>query len=106
MRSECFIFFFCVVSMAAYPQDRYFTKTGVLSFKAGTVVEDVDGINKTVSSIIDITSGQVEMAILIKGFEFKRGLMQEHFNENYLESDQFPKASFKGKIVEIPGTDL
>lgn len=82
-------------------QTRFFTKTGTISFKAGTPVEDIDGVNKSVTSVIDISTGQIEFAVLIKGFEFKRGLMQEHFNENYMESDKYPKAIFKGKIEDL-----
>jgi hypothetical protein len=104
--SFLFLIFCSGLSIVTYGQDQYFTKTGVVSFKAGTGAEDIDGLNKSVSSIIDIASGQIEMAILIKAFEFKRGLMQEHFNENYMESDKYPKATFKGKINEIPGLNL
>jgi polyisoprenoid-binding protein YceI len=93
-------------ALALDAQKRYYTKTGVISFKAGTAVEDIDAVNKSVSSIIDIVSGQVEVAVLIKGFEFRRGLMQEHFNENYLESEKFPKATFKGKIDNISQLDF
>jgi len=41
----------------------------------------------------------LEFSVLIKGFEFDRALMQEHFNENYMESDKYPKAVFKGKLI-------
>jgi polyisoprenoid-binding protein YceI len=82
-------------------QNRYFTKTGTISFKAGTPLEDIDALNKSVTSIFDVSTGQIEFAVLIKGFEFRRGLMQEHFNENYMESEKFPKATFKGKFADI-----
>jgi polyisoprenoid-binding protein YceI len=85
----------------ASAQQRYFTKTGTISFEAGTSVEDIDGVNKAVTSVFDASTGQIEFAVLIKGFEFKRALMQEHFNENYMESDKFPKAVFKGTITNL-----
>lgn len=78
---------------------RYFTKNGTIHFEASTALEDVDAVNKSATSVFDATSGQIEFAVLIKGFEFKKALMQEHFNENYMESSKYPKASFKGKIV-------
>ncbi|HCW07296.1 MAG TPA: YceI family protein [Cytophagales bacterium] len=77
---------------------KYFTKTGTINFTAGTALEDIDANNKSVTCVFDAATGQIEFAILIKGFEFKRGLMQEHFNENYLESDKYPKSTFKGKF--------
>jgi len=98
------IFFFILaigISNQAFTQNRYYTKTGTISFTAGTSLEDIDAINKSVTSVFDISTGQIEFAVLIKGFEFKRGLMQEHFNENYLESDKFPKSIFKGKFGEL-----
>jgi hypothetical protein len=90
---------FCVVTL--FGQKKYFTKTGTISFEAGTSVEDIDAINKSVTSIFDATSGQYEFAVLVKGFEFKRDLMQQHFNENYMESSKYPKATFKGTIVNL-----
>ena len=99
------IFAVCIFLVSAanavYAQDRVFTKSGVITFSAGTPLEDIDAINKSVTSVIDITTGQAEFAALVKGFEFKRSLMQEHFNENYLESEKFPKAVFKGSIQNI-----
>lgn len=86
---------------AGFSQKRYFTKTGTVSFRAGTAVEDIDGINKSATSVFDATTGQLEFALLVKGFEFKSSLMQEHFNENYMESDKFTKSVFKGKITNI-----
>ncbi|MCH5719696.1 YceI family protein [Niabella hibiscisoli] len=79
---------------------KYFTKNGIISFSAGTALEDIDAINKSATSVIDAATGKIELAVLIKGFEFKRDLMQEHFNENYMESSKYPKAVFKGSIAE------
>ncbi len=85
----------------SFAQKRYFTKTGTVSFQAGTALEDIDGTNKSTTTVFDAATGQIEFALLVKGFEFKSALMQEHFNENYLESDKYPKATFKGKITNI-----
>ncbi len=98
------IFLAAIVLMNVYHgmgQTRYFTKTGNVGFSAGTALEDIDGFNKSASSVFDAGTGQLEFALLVKGFEFKSSLMQEHFNENYLESDKYPKAVFKGAIVNI-----
>ena len=90
------IILFCTIPV--FSQNLYYTKSGHLSFEAGTALEDIHAINNAASSVMDISTGQIEYAVLIKGFEFKRALMQEHFNENYLESHKFPKAVFKGKL--------
>jgi len=94
-----FIIFFSLTTML-YSQQRYFTKNGNISFAAGSG-EDIDGVNKTTTSVLDATTGQIEFAVLVKGFEFKRALMQEHFNENYMESEKYPKSIFKGTISNI-----
>ena len=85
----------------SFAQRRYFTKTGNVSFNAGTALEDIDGLNKSATCVFDASSGDIQFAILMKGFEFKRSLMMEHFNENYLETDKFPKSIFKGKITNL-----
>lgn len=89
-----------------FSQTRYFTKTGNVGFSAGTPLEDIGGFNKSANSVFDAGTGQLEFALLVKGFEFKSSLMQEHFNENYMESDKYPKAVFKGKIVNIDKIDF
>ena len=50
---------------------------------------------------MDPATGEIAFNLLVKSFEFKIALMQEHFNENYMESDKYPKASFKGKITNL-----
>ena len=89
------------ISMVSISQKRYFTKTGIVSFRAGTAVEDIDGINKSVTSVFDAGTGQLEFGLLVKGFEFNSALMMEHFNENYMESDKYPKSVFRGNITNI-----
>ena len=82
-------------------QDRYYTKSGKISFDATTPnsPENIDGINKTAISVMDTKTGNIQFSVLMKGFEFERALMQEHFNENYVESNKFPKSEFKGSII-------
>lgn len=101
MKKMLFSLLILLAARQTEAQVRYFTKTGNISFQAGTALEDIDGTNKSATSVFDATTGQIEFALLVKGFEFKSALMQEHFNENYMESDKFPKSVFKGKIVNI-----
>ncbi len=85
----------------SFAQKRFITKTGNISFSAGTALEDIDGVNKSVTSLFDMATGEIVFTLLIKGYEFKSSLLQEHFNENYMESDKFPKSTFKGKITNL-----
>ena len=80
---------------------KYFTKEGEISFYSEAPMEKIEAINKRVTAVLDSESGAIEFALLIKGFQFEKALMQEHFNENYMESDKFPKALFKGKITNL-----
>lgn len=93
-----------VALQSVQAQDKYFTKTGKISFDATAPKspEEIVGVNKTVTCVLDTKTGNLQMAVLMKAFEFERALMQEHFNENYVESHKFPKTEFRGAIV--PGT--
>lgn len=79
-------------------QTKLFTKSAKISFFSKTPVENISAVNNKAVSIWNTNSGQIEFSVLIKGFEFERALMQEHFNENYMESDTYPKATFKGTV--------
>lgn len=91
---------FMTLCLNAFGQ-RYLTREGQIKFYSHAPMEDITAHNNKVLSIIDIEKGQVAVDMLIKAFEFEKKLMQEHFNENYLESDEFPKATFKGTF-EVP----
>src|SRR3954468_13491507 len=90
---------FLLSASLSFAQDKFFTKTGKITFYSKAPMEDIDGKNKTVTAVIDSKSGAIQFAVQIKGFEFEKQLMQQHFNENYMESDKFPKAEFKGSIT-------
>lgn len=85
---------------------KYFTKTGSVNFFSKTSLENIDATNKKATCVIDSKTGQIEIALLMKAFEFEKALMQEHFNENYVESDKFPKATFKGNITNIASVNF
>lgn len=80
---------------------KFFTKTGEISFFSKTNMENIDAQTNTSNCVLDLATGNVEMAVLVKSFIFEKALMQEHFNENYMESTKFPKAIFKGTIKNI-----
>jgi polyisoprenoid-binding protein YceI len=85
---------------------KLITKTGHIEFYSKTPLEEVEAHNRQVVSTLDPASGEMVFMLLIKSFEFKKALMQEHFNENYIESDKYPKASFKGKITNLDKIDF
>jgi len=99
---------FLLIGMQSKGQ-LYMTNSGEVSFFSKTPLEDIDAVNKSVSSIINTATNEVAVQMRITNFVFPNKLMQEHFNENYLESEKFPSATFKGKIKEsvdltLPGT--
>lgn len=75
-------------------------KSNTISFYSKAPLEDIQAINKDASSIIDISTRNVAFKVPIKSFKFENGLMQEHFNENYMHSDKFPEGTFSGKIID------
>ena len=81
---------------------RYYTKSGNISFYSKAPMENIEAHNTKGVSVFDVASGRLEFSVLLKGFEFEKAKMQEHFNENYVESDKFPKAVFTGNIKD-PG---
>jgi hypothetical protein len=90
---------FIFASLSGTAQDKYFTKTGKIEFISKAPLEDIEAKNKTVAAILDIKTGALQFSVLMRSFEFEKALMQEHFNDNYVESDKFPKAEFKGTVV-------
>jgi len=93
---------FILIPAASLAQEKYYTKSGKISFFSKTSVEDINATNKSAVCILDSKSGDLQFAVLLKGFEFKKAMMQEHFNKEYVESDKFPKAEFKGQITNNP----
>lgn len=78
---------------------KFFTREGKVSFFSKAPTENIEAHNQKVLTVLDAATGRMEFSVLIKAFQFEKALMQEHFNENYLESSKFPKATFKGAIV-------
>ena len=85
--------------LAARAQGKYMTKTGYISFFSASIMEDIEAKNSKVAAVFDLTTGQLAFSVPIHEFQFKRTLMQEHFNENYMESDKYPKGTFTGQLT-------
>jgi hypothetical protein len=95
-----------LVGNIAFSQ-KMMTRTGDIKFEASMpAFEEIAGTNSTVSCILDMATGDFVALALVKAFKFKSPLMEEHFNENYLESSKFPKGTFKGKILNLDAKKL
>ncbi len=105
MKQMIIISLLSVLSLSVNAQ-KYMTKNGFISFFSHTPMEDIKGENNQVAGVIDSSTGELVFQVLIKSFHFDRALMEEHFNENYMDSDKFPKASFKGKITDLKSVDF
>lgn len=101
--SICFLF----IGTIGHTQNRKITKTGQITFEASVPsFEEVKATNEAVSCVLNTKTGEIASLVLLKGFRFKIALMEEHFNENYVESNKYPKATFKGKLSDFDATAL
>ena len=85
---------------------KFMTKNGYIGFFSHTPMEDIKGDNNQVAAILDASTGEIVFQVLMKSFKFEKALMEEHFNENYAESEKFPKSTFKGKIGNLSEVDF
>lgn len=90
---------FLALATTVQAQDKYFTKSGRITFFSEAPLEDIEGKNKSATAVLDTQTGALQFSVPMKGFEFDKALMQEHFNENYVESDKYPKGEFRGTIT-------
>jgi hypothetical protein len=90
-----------LLSQVAIGQNKIFIcKDGSSTFFSETPIENIEATSKTLSGIINTTNNEVSFLVAMKSYKFEKPLMQEHFNEKYVESDKYPNATFKGKINE------
>ena len=102
MRQSLILSVFIILSLHASAQNQlYSVKTSEFSFFSKALMEDIEANNTKASSIINTANRELVVRIPIAQFQFRNRLMQQHFNENYLESEKFPYATFKGKINEM-----
>lgn len=87
----------CCISAFA---QKYKSTESRVHFYSSAPVEDIDATNTQSRSVIDLSNGGFAFAVPSNQFEFKKSLMQEHFNENYMESEKYPKATFSGKVKD------
>jgi polyisoprenoid-binding protein YceI len=106
MKKSLFLFLLVVMTITSLSAQKYFTRSGKIAFSSDTPIEKIEAVNDKATSVIDLATGRMEFAVLIKAFTFEKALMQEHFNENYMESGKFPKATFKGNVNNMADVNL
>lgn len=107
MKKTIFITLMAVIglSMIGYAQ-KFLTKTGHIKFYSEAPLENIEAHNNQVNSAFDANSGNFVFKLLMKSFEFEKALMEEHFNENYVHSNEYPNATFVGKVTNLDEIDL
>ncbi|MDP3357753.1 MAG: YceI family protein [Lutibacter sp.] len=106
MKNRIIVILLLLMSIQLFSQERYLTKEGYISFFSHSLVEDIKADNYQVLSVIDKKTGEIAIQLLMKSFMFKKALMQEHFNQSYVESYKYPKATFKGYIQNLKELDV
>ncbi len=84
----------------ALQAQKYHVTGGFIKFYSEELLEDIEAVKKQAKGLLDSASGQLAFVVPIEGFVFEKALMQEHFNEKYMESDKYPQATFSGHIVD------
>lgn len=101
MQMKTLLAFFLAMSWSQLLMSQTFTSKNVaFTFFSQAPLEDIKAESKEGVSALNTSTGEIYFKVNIRSFQFKKGLMQEHFNENYLESDRYPDAEFKGKVKE------
>lgn len=96
------LLFLILIANSAVAQEKMITDRGIINFEASVpFFEEVKAINEKTACVLITKTGEITCLVYIKRFLFERSLMQEHFNKNYLESDRYPKAIFKGIIEKF-----
>lgn len=101
MKKICLIIVLAVsTGLWLQAQDKFYTKTGRIFFRSSkSSFEKIEATNKSSTCVLDTKTGNLQFSVLMKGFEFEKALMQEHFNENYVESSKYPKSNFSGQVT-------
>ena len=107
---KCLFLSVFAVALTTYGANaqKFFSKDGKVSFNATSAnsPEKIEGATNKGVFVLDASNGAVEMGVLLKGFHFERALMEEHFNENYVESHKYPKANFQGTVTDFKSVNL
>lgn len=100
MKWRLFLGLFCVMALEGSAQ-KYVAEKSVITFFSDALIEDITATNSKTASIFYKQTGALAFSVSIREFQFEKKLMQEHFNEKYMESDKYPKATFSGKLENL-----
>lgn len=96
-----------IITIKSFAQDKMVTNGGIIHFEASVpLFEEVKASNERTNCILMLKTGQITCWMNIKDFKFQRSLMEAHFNQNYMESDRFPRAIFKGRIEKFDSKNI
>lgn len=92
---------FCLASAFSSAAQKFISEKSTITFFSKATIEDIAATNEKAMGMLDLATGDIAFTVPVKDFVFKKSLMQEHFNEKYMETEKFPKASFQGKLLGI-----
>ncbi len=106
--NKIIVLLFLLLSFIGSSQEteKVIARQGHVSFFSHTSVENIEATNNQVLSIIDFSKKEIAISMLMNAFVFKKSLMHEHFNESYIESDKYPKATFTGDIIDLEPLEI
>mgnify|MGYP001197404922 CR=1 FL=1 len=98
---QLFLVVFILLSQNTKAQ-KFISRNVDVQFLSETQIENIEAHNNQVSALFDSSTGEIVFQVPIRGFHFEKALMEEHFNENYMETEEFPKATLQGKVESWP----
>lgn len=100
MKKTLSFIFILFLSLSLKAQSIYSCTNGEVTFYSKAPIEDIDATSQSMNSILNTANSEIVFIVPMTSFKFKKAMMQEHFNDKYVESDKFPTATYKGKINE------
>lgn len=89
----------CLLTASSAHGQKYRSEKGLITFFSDATIEDIAAENVLAGSLFNVTTGELVFIVPIKDFKFQKSLMREHFNEKYMETEKYPKATFQGKLT-------
>lgn len=106
MKAKLMVLVSLIVTGQSMAQSRLIDKEGTAHFFSEAPLEDIEAKNEQVIGAIDLNKGTLAVTMFMKDFHFEKSLMEEHFNENYIESEKYPRATFSGKLKGFSSLDF
>ena len=106
MKNNILLFTLILLASTSVSAQKYFTRIAEVKFFSEAPAENIEAVNSQVTCILNTENGELAFSVQLMGFKFEKALMEEHFNENYVESHKYPKSTFKGKILGYERIDI